>query len=168
MRSIETHAVEVRIVVDLDAVAHGIAVSLTHIEGKTDGCTAGGSVVKTQNGAVDVGFVAIAFTIETLAFVGRAENVNPRRNTGRARSIEAGERSAAFEGSGDLIVHIKRGVEGTAGKSHDRSRVNAIKVIADLVFQVLTLILSNAITLRSFDVRDVVREPQTTASLSWL
>ena len=47
LRSVETHAVEVRIVVDLDAVAHGIAVSLTHIESKTDGCTAGGGVVKT-------------------------------------------------------------------------------------------------------------------------
>ena len=113
LSTVETEAIEVGIVVDLDARANGVAVRLTDVKGDAQRTAAGSRVVKAQNGTVDVGFIAGTVAVEALGFVGRAEDIHPG-----GKAFRALRGSAAADGGRHLIVHIQSGRESTAEDSH--------------------------------------------------
>ena len=118
LNTVEAHAIEVGIVVNLGARTDGIAVRLTDVEGNAQRTAAGSGVVKAQNGTVDVGFIAGTVAVEALGFVGRAEDVHPGGEAFRA--LRGG---AAADGSRDLIIDVERRRERAAQSCHVRGSV---------------------------------------------
>ena len=115
LNTVEAHAIEVGIVVNLGARTDGVAVRLADVEGNAQRTAAGSGVVKAQNGTVDVGFIAGTVAVEALCFVGRAEDVHPGGEAFRAL-----RRGAAADGSRDLIIDVERRRERAAQSCHVR------------------------------------------------
>jgi len=119
LRGVERHAVEVLVVFNLLARADGVAVARADVEGNTERAAAGSGVVKAENSAVDVGFIAGIGAVEALGFVRRAEDVDPRGHADFAADridVRLGE--AAVDGADNFILSVEGSGEGTAERGH--------------------------------------------------
>ena len=121
LRGVDREAVVVGIVVNLGAVADGIAVTGTNVERNAQNAAASSRVVKAKDGAVDVGFIAGIRAVEALGFVGCAEDVDPRRHADfTASGVEVRDRRAAIKSGDNFVLVVESSGESAAFNSHVR------------------------------------------------